>query len=224
MANHYRRDGIVRQQGPLLGLIALMFFIFGCQAVLGPEWYQNLMTVPAEITQSWQSLLEGKINRESAGEFITLLTSAFLHGDPEHVLFNMLFLWVFAALTVDLLGHRWMFLIFTVTAISGSIGHTILNANDMIPMLGASGAVMGFEGAYLGLAIRWKLPDPHVWPMARPIPPAHLAALAVIGVVMDSMAIMNHDQANIAFGAHVGGFLAGLFLTSFIAPAPKAVR
>src|SRR5690606_22546705 len=111
------------------------------------------------------------------------------HADGQHVLFNMLFLWIFAALAVELLGHRWMFVIFLFTAVAGSIGHAVSNAGDSIPMLGASGAVMGFEGAYLGLAIRWKLPDPHVWPMARPIPPAQLAAIAVIGVVMDVMGI-----------------------------------
>lgn len=221
MPNQDQKKGIIHAQGPLLGLILLMFVIYGFQAVIGPEWYQNLMMVPAEVTRSWKELLQGNISGTSFENFATLLTSAFLHADPEHVLFNMLFLWVFAALAAELLGQRWMLLIFIITAIAGSVGHTLLNAEDVTPMLGASGAVMGFEGAYLGLALRWKLPDPHVWPMARPIPPAQLAALAVIGVVMDVMGVMNDGQSNIAFGAHIGGFLAGLFLTSFITPAPK---
>lgn len=221
MVSFKPRNRIVREQGTLLGLIVLMLAIFGLQVVLGPEWYQNLMVVPGEIAGSWRNLLEGNLLADDFRIFGTLLSSAFLHGDPEHVLFNMLFLWVFAALAVELLGQRWMFFIFIVTAISGSVFHSALNATEFTPMLGASGAVMGFEGAYLGLAIRWRLPDPHVWPMARPIPPAHLAAIAVIGVVMDFMGIMNHGESNIAFGAHIGGFLAGLFLTSFVTPAPK---
>ncbi len=215
------KNGIIRKQGPLLGLIVLIFVIFGFQAAAGPDWYQGLMTVPGEVAESWRSLLDGNLTADNFRTLGTLLSSAFLHGNPEHVFFNMLFLWVFAALAAELLGQRWMFILFIVTAISGSIFHTILNAEHFIPMLGASGAVMGFQGAYLGLAIRWKLPDPHVWPMSRPIPPAHLAAIAVIGVTMDFMSIMNHDQSNIAFGAHIGGFLAGLFLTSFVTPAPK---
>lgn len=224
MARQIQRNGIVQTQGPLLGLIALILIVFGFQAVAGPEWYQDLMAVPSELTGSWNNLLAGEISKESAWTFVTLISYAFLHGDAEHVLFNMLFMWIFAALAVELLGHRWMFAIFIATAISGAIFHTALNTADPTPMLGASGAVMGFEGAYLGLAIRWKLPDPHVWPMARPIPPTQLATLAIIGVVLDFMAIMNQDEANIAFGAHIGGFLAGMFLTSFITPAPQTSR
>lgn len=217
-----RRYTFLRQQGPLLGLILVIFLIFIGQLLLGPDWYKGLMTVPGEITATWRNVMEGNLSGSDVRNFGTLLSSAFLHGGVDHVVFNMLFLWVFAALTVELLGRRWMFSIFFITAIAGSIGHTVLNPNDLTPMLGASGAVMGFKGAYLGLAVRWRLPDPHVWPIARPIPPAHLAALAVFGVVMDFMGIMNHDQVGIAFGAHIGGFVAGVFLTSFITPKPRS--
>lgn len=213
---------VLRKQAPLLGLILFMAVVFGCQVVLGPHWYENLMVVPARIAESWDRLRTGEFSVSDGAPLVALLTSAFLHGDVQHLLLNMLFLWIFAALIAELLGARWMFLIFTVSAISGSIFHTLVNAEDLVPMLGASGAVMGFEGAYLGLAVRWRLPDPHVWPMARPIPPAQLAALAVIGIVMDVTGLMNQGESNIAFGAHVGGFLAGLFITSFIAPRPAS--
>jgi membrane associated rhomboid family serine protease len=89
-----------------------------------------------------------------------------------------------------------------------------------VPMLGASGALMGFQGAYLGLATRWTLPDPHVWPIARPIPPSRLALLAVIGVGFDYFAIMNQQDTGIAYGAHVGGFTTGLLLAALAAPRP----
>lgn len=224
MSNHDWKRQLIREQGPLLALIGLILAIFVLQAAAGPGWYQGYMTVPGAVVESWQNLLAGELGRSDLSRFGTLLTSAFLHGDIEHVLFNLIYLWIFAALTAELLGHRWMFLIFGISAIAGSITHTILNADEFIPMLGASGAVMGFMGAYLGMAARWRLPDPHIWPIARPIPPANLAALAVMGIVMDFIGIMDHERTGIAYGAHIGGFLAGLFLTSFVVSRRRGER
>lgn len=212
---------LLRTQGPLLGLIGLMFVIYFAQAAFGPGWYQGLMAVPGKIVESWHHLLGGQVTAADWREFGTLLSYAFLHGDMEHVTFNMLYFWIFGALLVELLGWRWMLLIFGVTAVGASISHVILNREDVAPMLGASGALMGFEGAYLGLATRWTLPDPHVWPIARPIPPSHLALLAVIGVSFDYFAIMNRQDMGIAYGAHVGGFTTGLLFAAIAAPRPR---
>lgn len=207
-------------QGPLLGLIVLMFVIFFAQAVFGPEWYRGFMVVPAEVEAEWELLRAGQPNAADWREFGTLLSYAFLHGDFQHVLFNMVFLWIFGALLVELLGWRWMLLLFVVTAVGGALTHVLMNRGESIPMLGASGAVMGFEGAYLALATRWTLPDPHVWPIARPVPPSRLALLAVVGVGIDYFSIMQGLATGTAYGAHVGGFTAGLLLAGIAAPRP----
>jgi membrane associated rhomboid family serine protease len=131
-------------------------------------------------------------------------------------LFNALYLWIFAALAIRHLGKGWFVAIFVLTAIAGGILHTALDPGKLIPMLGASGAVMGFEGAYLGLALRYRPADPHIWPMAHPIPPAQLATLAVIGVVIDFHDVFSGAETFIAHGAHIGGFVMGLFITSFV--------
>lgn len=212
---------LLHLQGPLLGLIGLMFGIYLFQAVFGPGWYDGLMAVPGEVVESWHRLLAGEATAMDWREFGTLITCAMLHGSLEHVLFNMLYFWIFGALLVELSGWRWMLLLFLATAFGGSITHVMLNRMEFIPMLGASGAVMGFEGAYLGLAVRWSLPDPHVWPMSKPIPPVRLGLLAVIGVFFDYQAIITGVDEGIAYGAHVGGFTTGLFLAAVIMPRPK---
>ena len=212
---------LFRAQGPLLGLISLMFLIFFAQAAFGPGWYQGLMAVPVTIIESWQHLLGGQVSAADWRALGTLLSCAFLHGDMSHVTFNMIYFWLFGALIVELLGWRWMILIVGVTAVGASISHVVMNRDDLTPMLGASGALMGLEGAYLGLATRWTLPDPHVWPIARPIPPSHLVLLAVIGISFDYLAIMNRQDMGIAYGAHVGGFTTGLLLAALAAPRPR---
>lgn len=219
----FRVKGLWEKQGPLLALIGVIGVIYGIQVTLGKHASGAFMVVPAEIVRAWDAMRSGVPVPGGWREFGTLLSYAFLHGSLEHLLFNMLYLWLFAVLAAELLGPRWMLAVFCVTAICGGICHVALNAGESIPMLGASGAVMGFEGLYLGMAVRWHLPDPHVWPMSRPIPPAQLAALGVIGVIMDFTGLMG-GTLGVAYGAHIGGFVGGIVLASTVVPKPKVAR
>ncbi|WP_200272852.1 rhomboid family intramembrane serine protease [Luteolibacter pohnpeiensis] len=212
---------LMRQQGVLLGLIGLMFLIFFAQCLFGNEWWEGGMAVPGEVVRAWNHLRSGSASSVDFKEFPTLLSCAFLHGSFEHVLFNMIWFWIFGALLVELLGWRWMLGIFLTTAFFGSLTHVILNREEFVPMLGASGSVMGFEGAYLGLAIRWPLPNPHIWPIASPVSPATLGLLAAGGVFMDYTSLMDGSEMSVAYGAHIGGFISGLLIAGLIAPRPR---
>lgn len=215
------QHGVIRQQRVLLGLILVMVAAFIGQQFLGPAGYYPFMSVPGEVTESWHRLRDGGFSSADLGTFATMISCTFLHADGGHIVSNMVFLWLFGALLVELLGSFWLLVIFFFTGLTGSIGHTLLNPEHYGPSLGASGAVMGFEGAYLAMAVRWKLPDPHIFPLARPVPPSNLAILAVVGFGLDWTSVINHSNTNIAYGAHLGGFMGGLFLTSFIARKPR---
>lgn len=193
---------------------------FVAQVAVGWLAYYDFMMLPGSVTAAWRELLEGRFPDNGAKAFGSLLSCAFLHGDFPHLLFNMLYLWIFAALAAELLGQRWVLFVFGFTAICGSICHVALNPEEMIPTLGASGAVMGFEGLYLGMALRWRLPDPHVWPMSRPVPPGQLAAIGVIGLVLDFMNFTD-GQVGVAYGAHLGGFVGGVLMASTIVPKSR---
>lgn len=192
--------------------------MFALQALLGEAFNNRFMAVPADVMHAFRSLRSGEFS--GVGSIFTLFTAALLHGDIAHLLGNMLYLWIFAAIAAELLGHRWMIFIFVFTAICGSACHVALNAEETIPMLGASGAVMGFEGLYLGMVVRWHLPNPHVWPIARPVPPAHLAALGVLGLVMDFGGYLGGNMG-VAYGAHLGGFIGGMVLGAAVVPMPR---
>lgn len=211
---------LLKNQGPLLVLIAFISVVYLLQALLGRGFYYPFMTVPAEVVGSWEMLRAGDFTSVRWSEFGTLFTAALLHGNISHLAGNMLFLWIFAALAAELLGHRWMLLTFVFTAITGGICHVALNPREMIPCLGASGAVAGFEGLYLAMAVRWHLPDPHVWPMASPIAPSRLAFLGVLGLAFDFMGYTG-GQTGIAYGAHLGGFIGGLFLGGAVVRMPR---
>jgi len=211
---------LLKTQGMLLGLILFISLIHVLQVLLGVGWYFKYMAVPGAITDAWNGMLGGDFSRNNLTQMFSLVSATFLHGDSGHLAGNMLPLWIFGAIAAELLGYRWMLFVFLFTGICGSICHTALNHDQYIPSLGASGAVMGFEGLYLAMAVRWHLPDPHVWPIARPVPPLRLAFLGILALMFDFSNYMSGLEG-IAYGAHLGGFISGIFLGSFVVPMPR---
>lgn len=218
---HDALRGLLEAQGPLLGLIGLIFGIYIFQALNGPGWDMPFMAVPARVVEAWEHIQGGVFGMDEVKALGPLVTCAFLHASPEHVIGNMLGLWIFAALAAELVGHRWVFAVFLITAFTGSLFHVALNAHENVPSLGASGAVMGFEGFYLGMAVRWRLPTPHIWPMSRPVSPTQLAMVGVIYTYFDFTSLMSKVPGNIAYGAHLGGFVGGVVLASLLPRLPR---
>jgi membrane associated rhomboid family serine protease len=171
--------------------------------------------IPLKVGQAWNSLLNGDIGTGTLRVLLTTVTGLFLHGGPSHLIMNMVFLWMFGSLTSQHLGKWWALGSFFLCGIGGFVLHVALNSESSIPCIGASGAVTGFEGIYLGLALRWHLSWPDVWPLSRPIPPHELGLFAVLGIGMDLWGLTQQDQG-IAFGAHIGGFVTGLIIAALI--------
>lgn len=179
--------------------------------------------IPSEVTSSWQALLSDGLDWGQFGSLSTLLSYAFLHADTEHIAMNLVFIWVFGSLVLRELGAVWFFITFVLTAITGGIGQVLLDPSSTIPTLGASGALMGLEGIYLGMALRWRLPNPDVWPIAHPVPQERLVIFAILGILMDISGILGNDSG-IAFGAHVGGFIGGVILGTTFIPQPRHAK
>lgn len=220
MPRFFQLRVLLRQQGVTLAIIAFLTAVFIVQSIAGYEFTYRFSAIPVEIVSAWDEIRAGNFGKGAAEEMFTLLGATLLHGDFGHLTGNMLFLWIFAAIASELLGARWLIPVFVFTGICGNLCHVALNADSPIPCLGASGAVMGFEGLYLAMAVRWRLPDPHVWPIARPVAPGRLAFLGVLGLILDFNGYIG-GETGIAYGAHLGGFIGGLFLGSFIVPMPR---
>ena len=221
MSRFVNLRSLFKAQGVLLGLILFIGIIYLLQVILGEGWYYKYMAVPGSVADAWGEMRAGDFSRGNLEQIFSLVSAAFLHGNAGHFLGNMLPLWIFGAVAVQLLGYRWMLFVFLFTGVTGNICHTALNHDQYIPSLGASGAVMGFEGLYLAMAVRWNLPNPHVWPIARPVPPSRLAILGILGLITDLSGYVSGYQG-VAYGAHLGGFIGGLFLGSFVVPMPRA--
>ncbi len=142
---------------------------------------------------------------------LTLLTSIFMHGDFFHIAGNMLYLWIFGNNVEDFLGSLRFILFYLFSGISASIIHILFYPNSTTPLVGASGAISGILGAYLLL-----------YPYARIYTLVFL--FFILRVVQIPayfflifwffMQVINIGVGGVAWFAHIGGFLFGLFFIS----------
>jgi membrane associated rhomboid family serine protease len=206
----------VYRHATIIAIILVAACVFALEQSSGSDYSETAGAIPLTIAEAARQLAGGNLSLDVVRRLSRLFTAIFVHGGPEHLVYNMVFLWTFGFLTSQILGQWWALAIFVLCGIAGNILQVCLNLNSPVPIIGASGAISGFAGTYLGLALRWQLPWPDVWPIAHPIPPMQLGVFAVLGFIGDVYLLANQAQHNIAYGAHVGGFLCGFAIATII--------
>ena len=154
---------------------------------------------------------------------LTIVTAIFLHGGLLHIAGNMLFLWIFGDNVEDQLGH-WTYLAFyLVGGIFASFVFAVIFAGSHDPLVGASGAIAAVLGGYILLYPRSIVRALLIFGPFLAV--GGVAAFILIGLwfalqVADSLSsirlISTQAESNVAFFAHVAGFLFGLGVTWFI--------
>src|SRR5262245_5814555 len=81
----------------------------------------------------------------------TLFTSMFLHGGWAHLGGNMLYLWTFGDNVERRLGSARFLVFYLVCGVAAALAHVAFNPRSSVPTVGASGAISGVLGGYLGL-------------------------------------------------------------------------
>jgi membrane associated rhomboid family serine protease len=154
--------------------------------------------------------------------YLTPLTSMFLHGSWGHILGNLLFFWVFGNNIEDSMGKGRFLIFYLVCGLAAAATHVMLDPGSPVPTVGASGAISGIMGAYLVLypRVRVKMLFPIVIiPVFFRIP-AWLVliwwfALQVLTGLPQLMQLNPEVSGGVAVWAHVGGFVAGALLIRF---------
>src|SRR5947209_8210032 len=149
-------------------------------------------------------------------------TSMFMHGSWEHIIGNMLFLWIFGNNVEDALGRvRFLFwylaggvvAMATQTFVTLAFG-TVQDAS--IPNIGASGAIAAVLGAYLLLLPRARV---LIWIFLflREIPAFWFLGIWIALQLWQGGFGLTHPNqvGGVAVFAHIGGFAFGL-LTVFL--------
>jgi membrane associated rhomboid family serine protease len=141
------------------------------------------------------------------GEYFRMFTSAFLHVDQMHLIFNMLTLYFFADNVVDAVGIWKFVVIYLVSLLFGGLFTLNYHKNDLYySAVGASGAVMGVLYAAIML-----YPEMSLAFMFIPIPiPGYIFG---IGYLLYSIYGMKKSVGNIGHSAHIGGAIGGFAIT-----------
>jgi hypothetical protein len=147
---------------------------------------------------------------------LPLATSMFLHGGWLHLLGNMLFLWVFGGSVEDRMGHILYLMFYLICGIGAGVIHIVANWGSSIPSIGASGAISGVLGAYIVLFPRSRILT--LVPLLLFFFTVRLPAILMLGYwfliqFLSGISTLGRaNQGGVAWWAHIGGFLLGIFL------------
>jgi membrane associated rhomboid family serine protease len=175
--------------------------------------------VPARYTS-----VQGLTHAGAVGFFLPIFTSMFLHGGWLHLIGNMLFLFVFGRSIEDRYGHLNFLAIYFVGGFAAAVTHIVLNAGSPVPTIGASGAIAAVLGAYAVCFPRaristliflifffWRVEIPALFLLGY-----WFLIQFVAGYQM--LSIETATGGGVAWWAHVGGFLMGIFLVIVMPP------
>jgi rhomboid family protein len=145
--------------------------------------------------------------------WVTIFSSMFIHGGLLHFGGNMLFLWVFGNNLEDRIGHIKYLLFYLATGVAATLTHWVIDSQSQVPLVGASGAISGVLGGYMLLypynRIR-VLVILFIFITALQVPAMYLLGFWFLLQLLEGFGSLGvSNQVNVAFFAHIGGFLAG---------------
>ncbi|APR83377.1 Hypothetical protein A7982_08726 [Minicystis rosea] len=206
-------------------LIALNVIVFG--------WERLVIAagVPAPRLLEAYGLVPAQLMAHPIGGAVNVLTSMFMH-DPTswvHIGGNMLFLWIFGDNVEDALGRGRYLGFYLLCGLAAALAQVMVGPYSNVPMVGASGAIAGVLAAYGSLYPRSPItvlnPIPLLWlffGLFLELPAWFVILEFFVVNLLYAFGSSSMMGGGVAFFAHLGGFVAGLFLVRVFLPrAPR---
>ena len=150
--------------------------------------------------------------KPGAPELSDLLFSLFLHAGLLHLAGNMLFLYIFGDNAEHRLGRGLFLAVYLLTGVVATLFFSMWAGRSLVPLVGASGAISGVLGLYFLLFPRNRV-KVFVFLFPFLFNTFLIPARWVLGfylLIENLLPFMIASESNVAYGAHIGGFLAGL--------------
>lgn len=234
-----QREPILNIPGVIAVLAGMMILVHGWRVfILDPETDTQVLLTFAFIPARFERSLAASWGFPGglAADIWSFVSYAFLHADWTHLSVNVLWFVVFGSPVARRFGTARSLVFFVVTAAAGAVAH-LVTSDGQSPMIGASAAVSGFTAAAVRFVFQRGGP---LGPMRSTDPGAyHVPALSlpdlarngtamgmiiiwiVLNVVFGAVSLpIAGAEGQIAWQAHLGGFVAGLVLFRLFDPVP----
>ncbi len=193
-----------------IGLLAL-YFVF---IILPPDVQRQMIWDFAFIPARFGALPPeyADVPHSSAlWGVLTMVTHTGLHGGLMHVGFNVAWLMAFGTVVARVGGARGFVAIYVIGAVAGALLFWAMHPAELIPVVGASGAI----SALMGAAVRF-LYGPGIARLTDPRVLTFTAIWLAVNLVFGLGGFQIGGQTGqIAWEAHMGGYFAGLFTISY---------
>lgn len=147
-------------------------------------------------------------------ELSDLFSAMFLHAGLGHLAGNMLFLWIYGDNVEHRLGRLGYLGAYLGTGVASTLAFSAMAGPSLTPLVGASGAISGLLGLYFVLFPRNKV-KLFVFLFPFVMNTFFLSARVVLAIYLlvdNLLPLVLGAGGGVAYGAHIGGFLAGLGL------------
>ena len=175
-------------------LIILMAVLFLLQGIVGSRITLYFGLVPLLVWKKfflWQ-----------------LFTYIFLHGGISHILFNLLALWMFGGELESYWGSGKFLRYFLFCGIGAGLCTVVSSPYQVIPVVGASGAIYG-----LLLAFGWLFPNRLIYIyFLVPVPAKYFV---VIFGLIELYSSIEGTGGGVAHLTHLGGLIFGILYMAY---------
>jgi membrane associated rhomboid family serine protease len=155
--------------------------------------------------------------------YLTIFSSMFMHGGWLHIIFNMLFLWIFGNNVEDSMGRFRYAAFYLLGGVAAAAAQIAVSPDSTVPLVGASGAIAAVLGGY-------ALLYPHARVLTLffaffifilEIPAMILLGIWILLQFLPAVGQLATPElgggGGVAYFAHIGGFVFGLAAVTLFA-------
>lgn len=160
--------------------------------------------------EAMASFTQRYVYRVAQASALTALTSAFMHGGFDHLLGNMVVLFLVGFLVESVIGKRLFLLAYLVAAYAAIAMFTLAAGTGSL--LGASGAIAGVMGLYTVIFGLQKIDFFYSLGFYFDYIKAPAIALLPLWLGNELYQFFNNHGSHVAYMAHFGGLLCGAII------------